>query len=79
MLKGVMKFLPKQTPPQLELDDKVLFLAGIYLDSGFLVAYAAFNIEEIGKIVYFSGLRRLYSRINGVQQEYILMLLCILK
>ncbi len=71
MLKGAMYFLPKETPPQLVLDNLVRFLSGIYLGAGFLCAYAAFNIETTGPIVYFigiivafSGLGRLYSRMK---------------
>lgn len=69
MLKGAMKFLPAQTPPQLVLDNLVRFLAGIYLAGSFLFAYAAFNVSSIGNTAYFlglmvlfSGLGRLYSR-----------------
>lgn len=69
MLKGAMHFLPKETPPQLVLDNLVRFLSGIYFGSGLLFAYAAFNISNIGYIPYFlgiivifSGLGRLYSR-----------------
>ncbi|MCO5236261.1 MAG: DUF4345 domain-containing protein [Chitinophagaceae bacterium] len=69
MLKGVMYFLPKETPSQPVLDDLLRFLSGIYFASGFLFAYAAFNIPETGHIPYFlglivtfSGLGRLYSR-----------------
>ncbi len=69
MIKGAMPFLPEDTPPQLVLDDLIRFLSGIYLGSGFLFAYAAFNTANIGNLVYFlgimvglSGLGRLYSR-----------------
>ncbi len=69
MLKGAMSFLPKETPPQLVLDDLVRFLGGIYLGLGFLFAYAAFNVESMGSSIYFlgivvgfSGLGRWYSR-----------------
>ena len=69
ILKGAMNFLPKGTPTQRVLDDLVRFLGGIYFSSGFLFAYAAFNISDIGYITYFlgiivacSGLGRLYSR-----------------
>lgn len=69
MRKGAMNYLPKETPPQLILDDLVRFLSGIYLGSGFMLAYAAFHIETLGNIIYFfglivvfSGLGRLYSR-----------------
>jgi hypothetical protein len=71
MLKGAMSFLPRETPPQLVLDDLVRFLSGIYLGSGFLFAYAALHTENLGNIIYclgisviFSGLGRLYSRIK---------------
>lgn len=71
LLKGAMPFLPKETPPQLVLDDLVRFLGGIYFSAGFLFGYAAFNVAEIGNIVYFlalmvvcSGLGRLFSRIK---------------
>ncbi|HRP57212.1 DUF4345 domain-containing protein [Agriterribacter sp.] len=72
MLKGAMYFLPKDTPPQLVLDNLVRFLSGIYLGSGFLFAYASFNVENTGNLVYFlglivvfSGLGRLYSRVQA--------------
>ena len=68
MLKGAIAFLPKGLEPQLILDNLVRFLSGIYLGSGFLLAYATFNIEKFGNIIYFlgiivmfSGLGRLYS------------------
>lgn len=69
LLKGAMNFLPKETPPQLVLDNLVRFLSGIYLGSGFLLAYAALHLDHLGHIIYFlglivvfSGLGRLYSR-----------------
>jgi len=71
MLKGAMKFLPKETPPQPILDNLVRFLSGIYFGAGFLFAYAAFNVGTLGDVVYFlglivlfSGLGRLFSRIK---------------
>lgn len=78
MLKGAMKFLPQQTPPQLVLDNLVRFLSGIYLGSGFLCAYASFNVAGLGNVIYFlgiivlfSGLGRLYSRFKvGTAGKY---------
>ncbi len=71
MLKGAMKFLPKETPTQLVLDNLVRFLGGIYFGSGFLFAYAAFSTLSLGLTIYilgiiviFSGLGRLFSRVN---------------
>jgi len=71
MLKGAMNFLPKDTPPQPVLDNLVRFLSGIYFGSGFLLAYAAFHVQDLGDVVYclglivlFSGLGRLFSRIK---------------
>lgn len=69
LIKGAMRFLPKETPPQLVLDNLVRFLGGIYFASGFMLAYAALNVSTIGHVIYFfgiivlfSGLGRLYSR-----------------
>lgn len=69
LLKGAMKFLPKEMPPQLVLDNLVRFLAGIYFASGFLFTYAAFYTSALGSMIYifgitviFSGLGRAYSR-----------------
>lgn len=69
LLKGAMKFLPKDTPPQLVLDNLVRFLAGIYFASGLLFTYAAINTSALGTMIYifgitviFSGLGRAYSR-----------------
>lgn len=69
LIKGAMKFLPKEMPPQLILDNLVRFLAGIYFASGFLFAYATFYTSALGAIIYifgitviFSGLGRAYSR-----------------
>lgn len=78
LLKGAMSFLPIETPPQLTLDNLVRFLSGIYLGSGFLLAYAAFHVESLGNVVYFlglivmfSGLGRLYSRFKlGTAGKY---------
>lgn len=78
MIKGAKSFLPKETPPQLVLDDLIRFLSGIYLGSGFLFAYAAFNVELLGNVVYllgiivmFSGFGRLYSRFKvGTAGKY---------
>lgn len=71
LVKGAMYFLPKETPPQLVLDNLVRFLAGIYFGCGFLLAYATFNVPAFGNILYFlgiivccSGLGRFYSRIK---------------
>ncbi|HTO15105.1 MAG TPA: DUF4345 domain-containing protein [Edaphocola sp.] len=69
MIKGAIAFLPKETAPQLILDNLIRFLAGIYISFGFLLVYAVFNVEHLGNIVYFlgiivgcSGLGRGYSR-----------------
>ncbi|MBX2887765.1 MAG: DUF4345 family protein [Ferruginibacter sp.] len=69
ILKGAMDFLPKGMSKQQVLDNLVRFLGGIYLSSGFLVAYVAFNVVRMGDLIYFigvmvifSGLGRLYSR-----------------
>lgn len=71
LLKGAMKFLPKDTPPQLVLDNLVRFLAGIYFASGFLFTYAAIYTSVLGPMIYifgvtviFSGLGRAYSRLK---------------
>lgn len=71
LIKGVMYFLPKETPTQLVLDDLIRFLGGIYFSMGFLFVYAAWNISTMGDLPYylgiiviFSGLGRLYSRIK---------------
>lgn len=78
LLKGAMHFLPKETPTQLVLDDLVRFLAGIYFGFSFLLAYAVFNMRDLGNaiyflgiIVFFSGFGRLYSRIKvGTAGKY---------
>lgn len=69
LLKGAMKFLPKDTPPQLVLDNLVRFLAGIYFASGLLFTYATIYTSVLGSMIYifgvtviFSGLGRAYSR-----------------
>jgi len=69
LLKGAMEFLPKDTPPQLVLDNLIRFLAGIYFASGFLFTYAAIHTSALGTMIYifgitviFSGLGRAYSR-----------------
>ncbi len=85
MRKGAMGFLPKEMPPQFILDNLIRFLAGIYLGSGFLFAYAVFHVETVGNIVYFlglvvvfSGLGRLYSRYEtgsaGKYFDYIMVI-----
>ena len=84
ILKGAMSFLPKESSPQLVLDNLLRFLGGIYFSGGFLFIYAACNIEKTGNIVYllglmvlFSGLGRLYSRIKlgsaGKYFDYIML------
>lgn len=69
LLKGAMKFLPKDMPPQLVLDNLVRFLAGIYFASGFLFIYATIYTSALGSMIYifggtviFSGLGRAYSK-----------------
>lgn len=71
LLKGAMSFLPKETQPQLVLDDLFRFLSGIYFASGFLFAYAVFHLSTLGNMIYFlglavicSGLGRFYSRVK---------------
>jgi len=71
LIKGAMYFLPKELPPQPVLDNLVRFLSGIYFGAGFLFAYSAFHASGLGNVVYFlglmvffSGIGRLYSRIN---------------
>lgn len=71
LLKGAMSFLPNDIKPQLVLDNLIRFLSGIYFGSGFLIAYCAFNVANIGVITYFlgiivifSGIGRLYSKIK---------------
>lgn len=84
MVKGAMSFLPKETPPQLVLDNLIRFLSGIYLGSGFLFGYAAFHVESLGNAVYllgliviFSGLGRLYSRFKvGTAGKYFDLIMC---
>jgi hypothetical protein len=69
LLKGAMRFLPEEMPPQLVLDNLVRFLAGIYFASGFLFTYAVFYTSALESMIYifgitviFSGLGRAYSR-----------------
>jgi len=71
LTKGAQYFLPKETPPQIILDNVLRFLSGIYLGMGFLCSWAVIKIAEINDLVYllgiivlFSGLGRLYSRIK---------------
>ena len=89
LLKGAMKFLPKDTPPQLVLDNLVRFLAGIYFASGFLFTYATINTSALGTMIYifgitviFSGLGRAYSRFKigsaGKYFDFIMILEIIL-
>ena len=71
LIKGAGYFLPKNTSPQLILDNLIRFLSGIYFSMSFLLAWGVFNIRTIHELVYFlgipivfSGLGRLYSRIK---------------
>ena len=84
LLKGVKKFLPKEMPPQLVLDNLFRFLAGIYFASGFMFAYAVFHTSALGFMIYifgitviFSGLGRAYSRFKvgsaGKYFDYIMV------
>ncbi len=84
MKKGAMSFLPDTNSPQLVLDNLVRFLAGIYISSGILFAYAAFNTDMLGNAIYIlgamvssSGLGRLYSRFKigsaGKYFDYIML------
>lgn len=70
MLKGAMKFLPADTPPQLVLDNLVRFLGGIYLSAGFLFAYASFNTGKLGDLIYFLGLMVVLSGLGRVYSRY---------
>jgi hypothetical protein len=84
LLKGTIRFLPKEVSPQLILDNLFRFLAGIYFASGFLFTYAAFHTSELGFMIYifgttviFSGLGRAYSRFKvgsaGKYFDYIMV------
>lgn len=71
LTKGATYFLPKETPPQVVLDNVVRFLSGVYFGMGFLLAWTVFNVPRIHDLIYFlgivvccSGLGRLYSRIK---------------
>lgn len=70
MLKGAMRYLPKETPPQLVLDDLVRFLSGIYLGSGFIFAYAALHVATLGSIIYFLGLAVIFSGLGRLYSRY---------
>ena len=85
LLKGSKKFLPKEIPPQLILDNLFRFMAGIYFSSGFLFTYAVFHTATLGYMIYifgitviFSGLGRAYSRFKvgsaGKYFDYIMIL-----
>lgn len=85
LLKGAGYFLPKETPPQIVLDNVVRFLAGIYFGSGFLFAWAAFHVNNVDTLIYFlgiivcfSGLGRLYSGIKmGSGGTYLFAMMCL--
>lgn len=85
LLKGAGYFLPKETPPQIVLDNVVRFMAGIYLAMGFLCIWTAIHANEVreqvyllGIIVCFSGLGRLYSRIKvGAGGTYLFAVMCL--
>lgn len=71
LLKGAHAFLPAGTPPQCKLDNLMRFLSGIYFGLGFLMAWVVLHFDAVGDLTYFiglvvifSGLGRLYSRIN---------------
>lgn len=70
LLKGAMNFLPKEMSPQLILDNLVRFLSGIYLGAGFLFAYAAFHVDNIGNITYFLGIIVLFSGLGRLFSRY---------
>lgn len=70
LLKGAAHFLPKDIPPQLVLDDLVRFLGGIYFSAGFLFAYTAFHVEEVGNITYFLGLMVVFSGLGRLYSTY---------
>lgn len=85
LLKGAGYFLPKETPPQIILDNVVRFLAGIYLGMGFLLAWTVSHIHKVHELVYllgvivcFSGLGRLYSRFKlGPGGTYLFAMMCL--
>jgi hypothetical protein len=85
LLKGAGYFLPKETPPQIVLDNVVRFMAGIYFGMGFLVAWTALHLDQIhdlvyllGIVVFCSGLGRLYSRIKmGSGGMYLFAMMCL--
>ncbi len=71
LTKGAGSFLPETVAPQPILDNLFRFLSGIYFGMGFLTAWVVFNLHEMhgliyfmGIVVVFSGLGRLYSRIQ---------------
>lgn len=85
LLKGAGYFLPKETPPQIVLDNVVRFLAGIYFGMGFLCGWSVIHINKINELVYllgiivcFSGLGRLYSRVKmGPGGTYLFAMMCL--
>lgn len=85
LLKGAGYFLPKETPPQIVLDNVVRFLAGIYFGMGFLLVWAVIHINKIDDLVYLlgiivclSGLGRLYSRAKmGPGGTYLFAVMCL--
>lgn len=70
LLKGANYFLPKDTPPQLVLDNLVRFLAGIYFGAGFLFAYAALHTATLGDVVYYLGLIVIFAGIGRLYSLY---------
>jgi hypothetical protein len=84
LVKGAGYFLPKETPPQVVLDNVVRFLAGVYFGMGFLLVWAVCNVGRLDELIYFlgivvccSGLGRLYSRIRmGPGSRYLFIVMC---
>jgi len=70
LLKGAMNFLPKETPPQLVLDNLVRFLSGIYFSAGFLFAYAAIQVKQMENVIYFLGIMVLFSGLGRLYSKY---------
>ncbi|HLX91065.1 MAG TPA: DUF4345 domain-containing protein [Puia sp.] len=71
LTKGTKAYLPETVPPQRRLDNIFRFLSGIYFGIGFMLAWVIFHTVQVGDLLYFigvaiafSGLGRLYSRIQ---------------
>jgi len=55
-VNGAGYFLPKETPPQVVLDNVLRFLAGVYFGMGFLLAWSLFNVRKLDELIYFLGI-----------------------